>query len=201
MKYNIVLIGAMGIGKTTISNLICEQNNAYSVLDSDAIKGGLVEKLGFDEKEYQEILDQKGWLESNNYARNFLKPEHLNVILDVASSNKIINLGGDFIDWNNEEDFEKCHKYLRDYPNVIMLRYSNDLKENYDELSKRIKKRINKDTSESLQQQVEYNLTYIQSDLFSKVAKHVIETKGKTEDEVAMEIIKIYSDSIPKIDD
>ncbi|WP_417873937.1 shikimate kinase [Xanthomarina gelatinilytica] len=198
MKYNIVLIGAMGVGKTTISNLICNYNKVYSVIDSDSIKGDLARDIGFSEIDRKEILEQKGWLESNNYASSYLRPNHLKVILDGASSDKIINLGGDLIDWNNEKDFEKCQNYLEEYTNVIMLSYSNDLKENYDELSKRIKNRTDKDTHETLQQQVEYNFRYLKSNLFRKVAKYVIETKGKSKEEVASEIIKIYSDSLPK---
>jgi shikimate kinase len=201
MKYNIVLIGAMGIGKTTISNLICEQNKAYSVIDSDAMKGGLVEKLGFDEKEYQKIFNQKGWLESNNYASSYLNPSHLELILDIASNNKIINIGGDLIDWDNFEYFEKCKNYLEQYPNVILLVFSNDLKENYDELSERIKSRPNSDSVKTLQQKVEYNFRFLKSKLFQIVSKHIIETKGKSLSEVVNEIIQIYSDSLPKSND
>lgn len=42
MKYNNVLIGAMGVGKTTMSNLICEKNELFSVLGFGVVKQTLV---------------------------------------------------------------------------------------------------------------------------------------------------------------
>lgn len=197
MKYNIVLIGAMGVGKTTISNLICESDTAYSIHDSDKERQTLINQTEIDSEHYETLLKNNSWTEANDYARTYLKPSHLRMILESANNNHIINIGGNFIDWSNSEDFENCQNILEEYPNVIMLTYSNDIEESSRVLSKRIMSRPNNDSDKVLQEQAEYNIRFIKSKLFKKLAKHIIEVKGKTKVEIANEIIKILIDSMP----
>ncbi|WCO00569.1 nucleoside/nucleotide kinase family protein [Psychroserpens ponticola] len=201
MSYNIVLIGAMGVGKTTISKVICDDNEAYSIFDSDIEKQVLINQTKIDSNQYETLLTNNSWTKANDYARSFLNPDHLRTILEKAGTNHIINIGGDLIDWNNSKDFESCQKILEEYPNVILLSYSNDIMESYNELSERIMNRPNHDSNEVLQEQADYNFRFIKSKLFNKVARHIIEIKGKSKIDIANEIIAILIDSMPKTDE
>lgn len=172
MKNNIVLIGFMGSGKTTVGEVLAEQLS-YGFLDTDQY---IEEKEGTT---IRNIFDQKGEV----YFRN-LETSTLQELVEVTSE-KIVSSGGGLpLRQKNADLLKKLGFviYLRVSKNTVLERLQGD------------------DTRPLLQcanpaKKVEELLAY-RDPIYQVGAHMVVDVDNKTVEEIAEEIIRNYQTMI-----
>lgn len=170
MSKNIVLVGFMGSGKTTISKLIAEITGR-ELLDTDALIENKVQK------KIKEIFKL--------YGEDFFRELEMSVIKEISDfQDKIISTGGGCLEWgDNLENLKKNSIlfYLRTDFDVLFDRINDDSDRPLVRKLKAFKK-----TFRTLKKLFE------KREPFYKQANEIIVTKEKEPDTIANEIIEKY---------
>lgn len=179
---SIILIGPMGIGKTSVSKILAnELGLEYIDIDElrwvyfsqqDDFDGELVDKLFGDSKEAE--------------AFTYVKPFEARYVVDMLKKYQsgIFDFGAGYTVYDNEELFTIVKSALASYKYVIFLRYSKDNSESLEALRSR-----HEDIPDDLY--LLLNKAFIESPCNEQLATSIIDTKGKTVSEVADEILEI----------
>lgn len=166
---NIVLVGMMGSGKSTLSHLLC-QKTGYVIVDTDE----LIEKDS--QISISEIFELYGEAHFRGLETSLLK--HLEV------ENSIISTGGGMVILDENRNYLKglgTVFYLKGSITTLMSRLT-DQTDHRPLLSKN-----------ELKKQLE-TLLNTREDLYSDVADYTIHIDGKTADDIISEIYTILSD-------
>jgi shikimate kinase len=182
MNSEIILIGPMGVGKSTVGKLLSEKLNIPQV-DVDELRAKYYKEIGYDEEIARSKHESEGiwglyqyWKPFEAYAVERVLEEYQNCVIDFGAGHSV---------YENDELFERIQRALLPYPNVVLLMPSSDWSESISILNER---------SEFLRNmQPNLNEHFIKHHSNYDLAKHTVYTKGKTPEETCKEILEITS--------
>lgn len=176
MIENIILIGPIGVGKTTVSNIL-SKDTGMKVCHIDDIRNSYFIKLGYSRIIAFLKLRFKGELSLYRYWKKFEVYSLENIMSDHP--NHIIDCGAGFSVYEKQEYFDKAKRVFSKYGKVILLVPTCDKEDSIRLLEERA--------------QSELNRLFIMNDSNEKLKDYVIYTDGKKPQEVANEIKSIIS--------
>ena len=187
MKYlrnEIILIGPMQIGKTTISKLLSlKLNKPHVLLDDIRIK--YYEEIGYDSEKANKLFREEGFFDG---IYRYWKPFELYAIKRILKeySDCIFDFGAGHSVYEDDEMFNEAKELLSIFINVILLLPSEDTEESLEFLEQRI---FNDDeTFESYR----INKHFITHHSNYDLCKYIIYVKDKSNDDIVNEICSIY---------
>jgi hypothetical protein len=118
MRKEIVLIGPVGVGKTTVSKLLSERLNIPKVTMDDVLFGYFRE-VGFDEAHWRLIREKLGGPGAYRYLKVFGSYGVKRILEDHR--NCIFDFGGGGVMGEFPDEFEAVKTALADFKNVVLL--------------------------------------------------------------------------------
>ncbi|MEM9507591.1 MAG: shikimate kinase [Cyanobacteria bacterium P01_E01_bin.35] len=122
----IILIGAMGAGKSTIGKLLAQKLDLTQI-SMDRLRWNYYEEIGWSREKQKQIAENEGfvgvyhyWKQHDLYAVERLLNEHQNCVIDFGAGHSI---------YERDEDLERARELLAPYANVVLLIPSPDLDE------------------------------------------------------------------------
>ena len=166
MKKNLVLLGMMGVGKTTVGKIVSKKTGLKFIDTDTNIEGNCLMKIS-------EIFKKKG-------EKFFRLEENKEVLKSLKKSNSVIALGGGaFMD-----------KTIRDsiLKNAVSIWLDADLKD----LNKRIKWSNKRPLLNEKNNQKKINKLYDERKNIYKLANHRINCNNLNKENIANKIIIFY---------
>jgi len=137
---DIILIGAMGVGKSTIGKLLASKLDLPQV-SMDKLRWEYYKETDWSEERQEDIRGKEGfsgvykyWKRYDVHAIERLRQEHKNCVIDFGAGHSI---------YENSEDFTRVSELLAPYGNVVLLLPSPDLDESISILKDRHADTIN----------------------------------------------------------
>ena len=180
MPLDIILIGPIGAGKTTVGERLAAQLNCpqHSV---DDLRWGYYQEIGYDEAVAQQKRESGGlwalgqyWKPFEAYAVERLLSEHHHCVIDFGAGHSV---------YEDEALFQRVARVLAPYPNVVLLLPSADIDECIQILSERNK--------EEPADCMKVNEQFIRHPSNSRLAKFTVYTKGETPAETCQKILEL----------
>ena len=179
MFSDIVLIGPIGAGKTTVGRLLAEKLGLPQV-SLDALCYDYYREIGWNGQEALRIYEQQGAEAFNEYTSRF-EPHGVERVLS-EHPHSVIDMGGVQTVHENETRFTRVQKALASYTNVVLLLPCSDQDE-----SVRILKTRNSHQSAQYLQRLEH-LARLPCN--HALAKFIVYTEGKSPEQVRDEILE-----------
>ena len=185
MSTDIILIGPIGAGKSTLGKLVAERLNLPQC-SMDEVRWAYYQELGYDEAVAKQREQQEGfwglyqyWKPFEAYAVERLLADHTNCVIDFGAGHSV---------YEDEALFSRVQQILTPYQNIILLLPSPDLTEAVEILN---------DRHEFLRDmQPNINEHFIKHHSNRDLAKFVVYTKGKTAEETCDEILDLIGDNL-----
>jgi shikimate kinase len=182
MKPEIILIGPIGSGKTTVAELLSIKTGLPR-RSMDELRWKYFDEIGYDRDLARQKRTEDGFWGLYRYWKPF---EAYAVGRLLGSFHEcIFDLGGGQTVYEDEELFEQVHNLLEPYSHVVLLIPSPDIEESIEILHSR-----NHYDSDG-QREVNAYLVYRHSTY--DLAKHIVYTKDKDPDQICNEIIQWVS--------
>jgi len=174
----IILIGPIGVGKTTIGKLLAQKLSIpFFSLDEEEKQHTV--PVGYDVTQYDFIKEQQGSLAAYEYARGFF--DEAVVRFFAEHNNGVFDLGGGHPVVPDPKKQQRIKKVLEPYRNIFLLMPTQDVAESLDILRKR---------NEVAEGEDDFNVLYFKDKTFWDIAKFVMYTEGKTPKETCKEILE-----------
>jgi shikimate kinase len=180
MPSDIILIGPIGAGKSTVGALLANQLGLPQC-SMDEHRWKYYREIGYDE----EFAKQKRETEGFWGVYRYWKPFEAHSVERLLSEYKkcVIDFGAGHSVYEDVSLFQRVHRVLADYDNVILLLPSVDLDESV---------RILNDRNEYLSDgSPNINEHFVKHPSNYELAKFVVYTQAKTPEETCDEILKI----------
>lgn len=125
-RQDIILIGPIGAGKSTIGKLLAERLGIPQVA-MDNVRFGYYKEIGYDE----ELADKLGRQEGFTAKYRYWKPFEIHAVERVLGEHHdcVIDFGGGHSVYEDDALFERARRALAPYANVVLLLPSPDLDE------------------------------------------------------------------------
>jgi hypothetical protein len=188
MSTNIILIGPMSAGKSTIAEMLAQKlHRPHYSLDDERAK--YYSEIGYDEAEASRIANsEQGMLGLLRYWKPFEAHAVERVLADYTNS--IIDFGAGHSVQEDEELFSRVQRALAPYPNVILLLPSPDLHESVKILNERFGQLLLKEVGSIDPQLLGVNEFFVRHPSNYLLAKMIIYTYNKTPEETCDEILR-----------
>lgn len=169
---NIILIGPIGTGKSTLAEIISEKIG-YPRCCVDDVRWGYYQELGYSKEKEREIKDEFGFEGVYKYWKPF--EAHAVVRILQEYEDHVIDFGAGHSVYEDPKLFSMVEDVLTDIENIFLILPSENKEESLRILNER----------ESL----DINYHFLEHDSNYKLAKRIIYTKDKTPYESAEEVI------------
>jgi shikimate kinase len=180
-RKEIVIIGPVGVGKTTTSKILSEKLGIPRVSMDDTLFKYMAE-VGFDEDHWKSIMEKQGKSGAYRYLRVF--GSHAVTRLLEDHKNCIFDFGGGGVMGEFPDEFARIKEALAKFENVVFLIPTVDKKESL----QYIYERLNIQTqSWTILEHLVFHPSH------DELAKHVVYIKDKTSEQVSEEILKVTS--------
>ena len=189
LRNEIILVGPMGVGKTTLALHLSEKLGILNY-PIDRLKWYYRFKNGYNLAKGTRILKESGFQELAKYFNDYFGNDELFQILDEFRGG-IFDFGASHSHYENYDDLLEAKRILAPFPNIIQLLPSDDFITNCNILDERIVKRY-EDVEwkrEVINSYIEQNRIYLLSNSYSSLAKKTVYTNGKTIEQVGEEIL------------
>lgn len=182
MPSNIILIGPIGAGKSTVGSLLANHLDLpqYSM---DELRWNYYKEMGYDEELAKQKRETEGfwglyqyWKPFEAYAVERLLLEHENCVIDFGAGHSV---------YEDTSLFQKVQRVLVPYPNIVLLLPSSDLDESIRILNER-----NEYVSDG---NPNINEHFVKHPSNYKLAKFTVYTKAKTPEETCDDILRIVN--------
>ena len=178
MRTEIVLIGPVRTGKSTLGRLLAEKLGLPQV-SLDVLRGQYYQEIGFDPLLAKEIRQKGGFLAMMFYRELFaahaverLLAEHHDCVIDFGAGI-----------YESDEMFARVQKALADYSNVVLVLPSPDIDESRRILAER-------DANPPADLTFDLNARFLRHHTYYDLARITVYTKGKTPEETCQEILE-----------
>jgi len=188
-RNEIILVGPMGVGKTTLALYLSEKLGVLN-FPIDRLKWYYRFKNGYDLAKGIRILKETGFQELAKYFNDYFGNAELAQILDEFRGG-IFDFGASHSHYDNYNDLLEAKKILEPFQNIIQLLPTRDFVKNCKILDERIFNRYEdiEWKREVIDSYIEQNRIYLLSDSYSSLAKITVFTDGKTIEQVGEEIL------------
>ncbi|HZT41299.1 MAG TPA: hypothetical protein VFA07_03880 [Chthonomonadaceae bacterium] len=176
---DIILIGPMGAGKSTIGRLLSKRLGLPEVV-MDAVRWDYYKEIGWSEDDERRIGKQEGFAGVYRYWKPFELYAVEHVLADHSDS--VIHFGAGHSVYEDAAAFARAQEILAPYPNVVLLLPSPDLDESVEILRDRGRLKLRGMIADR------FFLTHPAS---QSLPKQVVYTHGKTPEETAEEILRL----------
>ena len=187
MRNEIILIGPMGVGKSSVSKRLSEKLNK-SHINIDEIRFKYYDEIGYDKNTVEQLWKEKGFF---NGVYRYWKPFELYAIKKILNeySDCIFDFGAGHSVYEDDKMFQEVQETLNDFKNVILLLPSANSEESIEILSK-----IYKPEAENDVEMIDFIRHTIEHHSNNDLAKYIIYGgKIKSIDDLADEIISVIS--------
>jgi len=186
MRNEIVMIGPMGVGKTTVSKRLSEKLNIKHI-HFDEIRYEYYKEIGYCKETSQKLRSEKGFFRGDYH---YLKPFAFYAVKKILNtfSNCVFDFGAYCSVYEDEVMFSEIREVLSDFKNVILLLPSENREESIEILTK-----IYKPEAENDPDSVDFITHTIEQRSNYDLAKHIVYVKDKSPDEIADEILGYIS--------
>ncbi|MBE7385390.1 MAG: shikimate kinase [Leptolyngbya sp. SIO1E4] len=176
--FDIILIGPMGAGKSTVGTLLAHQLGLPQC-SMDEQRWAYYIEIGYDEALAKQKRETAGawsvnqyWQPFEAYAVERLLSDHKNCVIDFGAGHSV---------YEDPLLFQRVQQALAPYPNVVLLLPSPDLEESLQILNER-----NKPMPDDI---LKMNEHFVQHRSNYELAKFTVYTKAKTPQETCDEIL------------
>ena len=169
---NIILIGPICAGKSTVAELL-SQKTGMPRCSLDDIRYKYYEELNYDHNHALELQEKYGFWEKYKYWKPF--EAHLVVRVLEEYTDHIIDFGAGHSVYEEEALFQKVDRALHNEPFVFLLIPSRNREESAQILCER--------------SELDFNRHFVEHYSNEKLAKHIIYTKNHTPEETMREIM------------
>lgn len=176
MDKEIILIGPIGVGKSTVGQVLSKKLNIPQC-SLDFVRFKYYDEIGYSSLKERLLWKFKGFIGVYKYWKPFEAYSVERVLNDYPDH--IIDFGGGQSVYEDDNLFMKVQKLLKPYKNIFLLLPTEDKEKSFNILQSR--------------QNCDINRHFIEHKSNYELAKHIIYTEGKTPDMVADEIIKNIS--------
>lgn len=128
IRDEIILVGPMGVGKTTLALHLSEKLGLLNY-PIDRLKWYYRFKKGYNLAKGTNILKEKGFQELANYFNDYFDNNDLAQILDEFRGG-IFDFGASHSHYDNYSDLLEAKRILAPFPNVILLLPTDDFNRN-----------------------------------------------------------------------
>jgi hypothetical protein len=189
MHNNIILIGPLATGKSTIAAKLSEITGLLN-FPIDKLKWYYRFKNGYNLQTSTDILVNKGFEELIVYVEAFFGTNELKSILNEFEG--IIDLGATDSYCHNLKRMRELKSFFHDFPNIFLIMPSKNKKKSKEILNQRLYKRYEKDPLKApvMESYMKMNEKFINSNYNRQIAKHVIYAADKSIETIAQEILK-----------
>ncbi|MDJ0573559.1 MAG: shikimate kinase [Xenococcaceae cyanobacterium MO_234.B1] len=177
---DIILIGPIGAGKSTIGKLLAQKLELPQV-SMDRIRWDYYKEIGWNREDEKQIAENEGfagvyryWKQFDLYGVERLLKEHQNCVIDFGAGHSV---------YEDDGDFTRARELLTPYTNVVLLMPSSDLDESVAILNKR------NEQNTPIINGMEANRFFLTHPSNRELATLVVYTKGKTPSETRDEIL------------
>lgn len=178
MPSDIVLIGPMKAGKSTVAGLLGERLH-LPVRKLDELCWDYYRAVGFDDKIFTQLRGDENYWGINEYLKPFQAYAVERVLADYT--NCIFDFGAGHSVYDEPKLKDWVRRALEPYPNCVLLLPSPDVSESIQLLALR---------GGSLKSSgIDLNAYAIQHPLNRELAKHIVYTQDKTPAETCAEIL------------
>ncbi len=186
--HNIILIGPLGTGKSTIAEHLSIRTGLRNI-PVDKLKWYYRLNNGYDLVKSRNILRTNGFSALIDYAQSYFGPREIHAILNQFSG--IVDLGASDTHSNDMRRMKELLHYLDGYPNVFLILPYPDENLTLQVLNKRLIQRYKDDRLKGpvLNTYLEKNEEFVRSTQNHVAAKHVIYTNDRSFEKIAEEII------------
>jgi hypothetical protein len=178
MKTDIILIGPVGTGKSTLGKLLAEKLGLPQC-SMDDLRWDYYKEIGFSEEEQNQILEKEGFIGMARYWKPFeahaverLLSEHHNCVIDFGAGHSV---------FEDDALFARVAAALQPYENVVLVLPSPDLDESVAMLRER--------NWDGLADGFDFHEHFVKHHSNHGLAKKMVYTKGKSPEETRDEII------------
>ena len=180
MRDEIVLIGPVQVGKSTVGELIAEKLKIKHC-NVDKLRWKYYDEIGYDRKLAETIKEKLGFFDG---LYRYWKPFEAYAIERILQENYgcVFDFGGGHSVYENDHLFKRVKGILADFSNVILLLPSPNLSESIATL----KERLNVKSDEEFK----LNLHFLEHHSNYDLAKLTIYTNRKSPEETTEEILQ-----------
>jgi shikimate kinase len=179
MRKELVLIGPVGVGKTTVSTLLAEKLNIPKV-SMDDVLFDYFREVGFDEKHWKLIREKLGGPAAYRYLKVFGSYGVKRILED--HHNCIFDFGGGGVMGEFPDELEAMKVALAGFENVVLLMPTQDKAQSLEFL-------YNRNNWQPKGWTILEHLVYHPT--HELLAKHRVYIKDKSPEEIANEILAI----------
>jgi shikimate kinase len=194
MDNNVILIGPMMAGKSTIGRLLAERLGLEQI-ELDEVRWGYFNEIGYDEEESRRIVSEQGMLGLLAYWKPFEVHAVERVLAD--HSHCVIDFGAGYTVQTDEGLFGRVEQALAPYEHVILLLPSANLDESIRILNERsaVLLREYEQPEERIPDVLKANEEFVRNPGNGRLAKRIVYTEGKTPEETCGEIVRGLDES------
>jgi len=173
MKKDIILIGPVGVGKSTIGELL-SKNLKIPQASLDNERWEVYKEIGYDFEHADKLFEEEGFLGIYDYWKKF-EAYSVERVLDMYQG-YIHDFGAGQSVYEDEDLFERVRSVLDEYQNIVLLMPCTNKEKSLQILFDR--------------NEFEHNNLFINNTSNEKLAKITVYTEGKTPTETCDEIIE-----------
>lgn len=188
MDSTIILIGPLGVGKTTVGHLLAEKLE-LPLCSVDNVRWVYYEAAGYDKSLASKIAaSDQGIRGVLSYSEPFEAQMIEKVLADYQHS--VIDFGASNSVYEDKGLLTRVDNALTPYPNVILLLPSPDMDESNTILKDRLTRMLIEAGKEFTEELFDLNKYFIRHPSNHQLAKQVVYTKDKTPENICDEIMQ-----------
>jgi shikimate kinase len=179
MKSEIILIGPIRSGKTTIAELLYA-NTLLPHRSMDLLRWKYFEEIGYNRHVANEKFHKEGFWELYRYWKPFEAHAVKRILEDFKEC--IFDFGGSQTVHEDDRLFKQVRESLEPYPHVILLMPTPDQEESIKILHAR--------NHYAPEDQWAVNELFVRHHSNYELAKHIVYTEGKTPEDTSAEVLQ-----------
>lgn len=191
MKLPIILIGPIGVGKSTIAKILANKLSLRH-FPLDYLEAYYATRAGMDLDKEQELVEGNDFALYTSYKHPYEIATVEGVLKESEFCKGIIHFGAGHSFYEDSAHINRAKDALKGFENVVLLLPSEDLDISSKTLKDRLIERENlhKTKKEKLESMILVNEKFLRALSNQELATKVIYTEGKTPVQVADEIIQ-----------